>query len=179
MGSEKRELTSREKIEKIRDILKDIDVYDKDEIKEVIDHVELCEIYDDMTTINTYLTEILEIIKEDPVAAADGSELSDEEAIEYLQILEKRMFDISGSAYLGDIPVGVIEKGINAIKEQQTFRKKDEPGQVRYEGDGYADGAMVYDTAFCLNCEHEFEEDSENWESEFCPNCGQRLRWEE
>ena len=56
---------------------------------------------------------------------------------------------------------------------------KDEPKAVRYEGDGYADGAMVYDMAFCPNCEHEFEEDSENWGCDFCPNCGQRLRWEE
>jgi hypothetical protein len=69
--------------------------------------------------------------KDEPPAAGDGLEISDEEAIEYLKILEKRMFDISGSAWLGDIPVGVIEKGINAIKELQTFRKKDEPGQVR------------------------------------------------
>lgn len=53
----------------------------------------------------------------------------------------------------------------------------DEAKTVRYEGDGYADGEMVYDTAFCPSCEHEFEEDSENWECEFCPNCGQRLRW--
>lgn len=179
MESEKREMTSREKIEKIRDILKNVDVYDKDEIKEVIDHVELCEIYEDMTTINTYLTEILEIIKEDPVAAADGSEISDEEAIEYLKILEKRMFDISGSAWLGDIPVGVIEKGINAIKELQTFRKKDEPGQVRYEGDGYADGNLTVDYAYCPECDHEIEADSENWCCDFCPNCGRRLRWEE
>lgn len=57
------------------------------------------------------------------------------------------------------------------------LKEKDEAKAVRYEGDGYADGAMVYDMAFCPNCEHEFEEDSENWECDFCPNCGQRLRW--
>ena len=65
------------------------------------------------------------------------------------------------------------------LKELKSLKEKDEAKAVLYEGDGYADGAMVYDTAFCPNCEHEFEEDSENWECEFCPNCGQRLRWEE
>ena len=65
------------------------------------------------------------------------------------------------------------------LKELKSLKEKDEAKAVRYEGDGYADGAMVYDMAFCPNCEHEFEEDSENWECDFCPNCGQRLRWEE
>ena len=65
------------------------------------------------------------------------------------------------------------------LKELKSLKEKDEPRAVHYEGDGYADGAMVYDMALCPNCEHIFEEDSENWECDFCPNCGQRLRWEE
>ena len=63
------------------------------------------------------------------------------------------------------------------LKELKDFKEKDKSKAVRYEGDGYADGTMVYDMAFCTNCDYEFEEDSECWESEFCPNCGQRLRW--
>ena len=53
-----------------------------------------------------------------------------------------------------------------------------EPEMVRYEGDGYADGEMVYDYAYCPNCNHETEIDSENWGSLFCPECGQALKWE-
>lgn len=64
------------------------------------------------------------------------------------------------------------------LKELKSLKEKDEPKAVQYIGDGYADNAMVYDIALCPNCEYEFEEDSENWECEFCPNCGQRLRWE-
>jgi rubrerythrin len=64
------------------------------------------------------------------------------------------------------------------LKELKSLKEKDEAKAVRYEGDGYADGAMVYDMALCPNCEHVFEEDSENWECDFCPNCGQKLRWE-
>lgn len=51
------------------------------------------------------------------------------------------------------------------------------PRKVRFEGNGYADGRMVYDYAYCPHCDHETEIDSENWESEFCPECGQRLDW--
>ena len=65
------------------------------------------------------------------------------------------------------------------LKELKSLKGKDEPRAVRYEGDGYADGEMVYDYAFCPSCEHETEVDSENWGCDFCPNCGQRLRWEE
>jgi DNA-directed RNA polymerase subunit M/transcription elongation factor TFIIS len=65
------------------------------------------------------------------------------------------------------------------LKELKSLKEKDEPKAVGYEGDGYADGAMVVDYAFCPNCDHETEVDSENWECEFCPNCGQRLRWDE
>lgn len=64
------------------------------------------------------------------------------------------------------------------LSELKQFKEKAEPRMVRYEGDGYADGEMVYDYAFCPNCDHETEVDSENWGSLFCPECGQRLRWE-
>lgn len=65
------------------------------------------------------------------------------------------------------------------LKELKSLKEKDEARTVRYESDGYADGAMVVDYAFCPSCDHEIEVDSENWGCEFCPNCGQRLRWDE
>ena len=65
------------------------------------------------------------------------------------------------------------------LKELKNFKEKDEAKVVRYEGDGYADGELVCDYAYCPNCDHETEIDSENWGACFCPNCGQRLRWEE
>lgn len=65
------------------------------------------------------------------------------------------------------------------LKDYKRMKEKDEAKAVRYDSDGYADGEMVYDYAFCPNCDHETEVDSENWGCEFCPNCGQRLRWEE
>ena len=34
-----------------------------------------------------------------------------------------------------------------------------EPQQVIYEGDGYADGKMVYDIARCPNCDYTYEAD--------------------
>lgn len=59
----------------------------------------------------------------------------------------------------------------------QTLRKQI-PQQVELEGDGYdPDGNLVYDYAQCPNCQRAFEESDENWECNYCPNCGQALNW--
>ena len=57
--------------------------------------------------------------------------------------------------------------------------KREEPQDVRYESDGYADGKPVYDMAYCPNCDREFEEDDIVWGCKYCPDCGQRLNWME
>lgn len=57
--------------------------------------------------------------------------------------------------------------------------EKQIPNPVVYEGDGYADGVMVYDMAYCPVCDHAFEEGCAGWKSKFCPNCGQALDWSE
>lgn len=56
--------------------------------------------------------------------------------------------------------------------------EKSTPKLVNYEGDGYADGQIVYDFAHCPNCEYLFEEGYGNWEEPFCMRCGQALEWE-
>ena len=56
--------------------------------------------------------------------------------------------------------------------------KPQEPKEVFYSGDGYADGEMVYDMAECMNCGREFEYGDETWGCKFCPDCGQALKWE-
>ena len=53
-----------------------------------------------------------------------------------------------------------------------------EPKEVYYSGDGYADGEMVYDMANCPNCDCTFEESDEIWGCNYCPHCGQALKWE-
>ena len=70
------------------------------------------------------------------------------------------------------------EQLVKWLRELRRLRKKDEPRLMRFEYDGFADGNPVTDTAYCPSCKHEFEEESENWTCDFCPNCGQRLRWE-
>lgn len=69
-----------------------------------------------------------------------------------------------------NLPVEYLGLIINSI-EKQIPKKPD------FEGDGYADGQLVYDTWICPNCEKRYEVDYEEYDH--CPNCGQKINWSE
>ena len=56
--------------------------------------------------------------------------------------------------------------------DKQTPKKPD------YIADGYADGLLCYDYAKCPICGHDFEYGINDWGSEYCSDCGQKLDWE-
>lgn len=51
------------------------------------------------------------------------------------------------------------------------------PMQVELEGDGYADGELVYDYGKCPKCGWDFEYGDKDWEEPYCCHCGQKLKW--
>lgn len=70
----------------------------------------------------------------------------------------------------GSLPTMAKEKSIEALKKQI-------PKKPEYEGDGYADGELVYDYAKCPICGHDFEYGINDWGCEYCSDCGQKLDW--
>lgn len=46
-----------------------------------------------------------------------------------------------------------------------------------YEGDGYADGQLVYDTWICPNCGEHYEVGYDR--QDYCPKCGQHIQHED
>ena len=66
--------------------------------------------------------------------------------------------------------IGTVEECREAV-EKQKAKKPD------FEGDGYADGNLVYDTWICPCCGKHYEVDYDDYD--FCPNCGQKLDWGE
>lgn len=55
--------------------------------------------------------------------------------------------------------------------------EKQIPKKPDLEGDGYADGHLVYDTWICPRCGVKYEVDYEEYD--WCPDCGQRIDWSE
>lgn len=64
---------------------------------------------------------------------------------------------------------------IGTLKECRTAMEKQTPKRPDYEGDGYADGQLVYDTWICPCCGKHYEIDYDDYD--YCPNCGQRIDW--
>lgn len=73
--------------------------------------------------------------------------------------------------------VGNGEEG-NAFEDMEVAIKaleKQIPTKPTLEGDGYADGHLIYDTWICPNCGKDYEVDYEEYD--YCPNCGQHIDW--
>lgn len=77
-----------------------------------------------------------------------------------------------------DVSERITKRAIKECVPKWKDRLGQNPRKVIYEGDGYSDGEWTVDYAYCPNCDHETEVDSENWGCSYCPECGQRLDWE-
>lgn len=75
-----------------------------------------------------------------------------------------------------------IESTIEHIKEECNSDygevaikalEKQIPKTPNYEGDGYWDGELVYDTWICPNCGKDYEVDYDDYK--YCPECGQAI----
>lgn len=62
--------------------------------------------------------------------------------------------------------IGTVEECREAVEKQRAKKPN-------IEGDGYADGHLIYDTWICPNCEKYYEIDYDNYD--YCPNCGQHI----
>ena len=68
-----------------------------------------------------------------------------------------------------DVDPWAMEIAVGAMRKQI-------PKKLIPEGDGYADGSMIYDSFYCPSCNHRMEEDEVE---DYCPKCGQKICWEE
>lgn len=81
-----------------------------------------------------------------------------------------------------------IKIAVSAMQELQQYRQIGNAEECRearekqiqkmpaYEGDGYTDGQLVYDTWVCPCCGKHYEIEYDNYD--YCPECGQRIKWE-
>lgn len=69
---------------------------------------------------------------------------------------------------------GIIpQKRAEALDVAIQALEKQMPQLPTYEGDGYSDGTLVYDTWICPCCDKRYEVGYDDYD--YCPNCGQKL----
>ncbi len=61
-----------------------------------------------------------------------------------------------------------VDMAVEALEKQISKKPS-------YEGDGYADGHLVYDVWICPCSGKRYEVDYDNYDH--CPNCGQKIDW--
>lgn len=66
-------------------------------------------------------------------------------------------------------------RNIGTVEEVKEAVEKQNKKKPNYEGDGYADGNLVYDTWYCPNCGQWYELDYDDYK--YCPECGQKIDW--
>lgn len=78
--------------------------------------------------------------------------------------------------YIEELEAEVKEyRAIGTVEECRAAVEKQTARRPYYEGDGYADGHLVYDTWICPCCGKHYEVDYDNYN--YCPDCGQKLDW--
>ena len=82
----------------------------------------------------------------------------------------KERLELIEKCYSGEVEdyKQALELGVKALEKQI-------PKKPVYEGDGYSDGHLVYDTWICPLCEKRYEVDYDDYD--YCPNCGQKIDW--
>ncbi len=79
--------------------------------------------------------------------------------------------------YLNSFTKGFRKRYDDKLNDLRELVDRATPQKPLLEGDGYVDGELVYDIAFCPNCDNAFECEGWNWGDPYCPKCGQALDW--
>ena len=68
-------------------------------------------------------------------------------------------------------------RAIGTLEECRTAVAKQIAQTPDFEGDGYSDGHIVYDTWICPGCGEHYEIEYDKYE--YCPHCGQKISWDD
>lgn len=97
-------------------------------------------------------------------------------ALEIMQELAKRNMTIEDLENYMQFEDECVKKNFT-FKSLLEAREKQIPTRPTYEGDGCdKEGNIILDEWLCPNCNERYEVDYDEYD--FCPNCGQAIRWE-
>lgn len=94
----------------------------------------------------------------------------------YQRLWESALNNVGYECKAEDVFMDIADNRLSTwISELPSIQPK--PMQVELEGDGYADGELVYDYGKCPKCGWEFVYGEKDWEEPYCCHCGQKLHW--
>ena len=114
-----------------------------------------------------------------------GVIMTESEAIRVLKDFDAQVTAKADGAYQTNIGKMACDAAIKALEEVQQYRavgtveecreavEKQKAKKPDYEGDGYSDGQLVYDTWICPCCGKHYEVDCDRYD--YCPECGQHI----
>ena len=102
--------------------------------------------------------------------------MTNKEAIEKLKDIKDFYTDGRDFSYYGDEYIGLDADDNRAINMAIKALEMQIPKEPIWEGDGYAEGEMVYDTWYCPSCDADYEDTDKH---RCCPECGQAIDWSE
>lgn len=86
--------------------------------------------------------------------------------------------------HIREVPLKLLHDAADALEAAEKRiaeleKRLSKEGEWIGEGDGYADGEMVYDMWSCSECGEYFDEwdDRPTWN--YCPNCGAKMKGEQ
>lgn len=98
--------------------------------------------------------------------------------VEELEAASKYLRLVKMCGTVGKVIEGCAEyEEIGTPKECRAAVAKQKAQTPDFEGDGYSDGQIVYDTWICPGCGKDYEIDYDK--HEYCPNCGQKISWDD
>ena len=83
---------------------------------------------------------------------------------------EAKSMGCNNVAAFRHIPLENVQTVVTALQKQV-------PMKPTFQGDGYADDSIVYDTWICPNCGKDYEVEYDEYK--YCPECGQKIDWTE
>lgn len=95
--------------------------------------------------------------------------MTNREAIDSLKDILAEVTETDAAVcYVTDYDAEPLRMAIEALEKQI-------PKIPNYEGDGYYNGELVYDTWICPCCGKDYEVEYDDYK--YCPECGQAIDW--
>lgn len=133
-----------------------------------------CDIVQEVDDLNSAYDAAIKALEEVQQYQEIGTHEECQTAVKLYKEMYKRKFTLEAVEECMKFEDELVEHGLT-FGNLLEIMEKNTPKKPNLEGDGYADGHLVYNTWICPYCDKHYEVDYEKYD--VCPNCGQAIDW--